>query len=87
MSRVAACYGGGFILHTLKDGRISMKNELSVVEWLLCIFCSGIGCIVGIVYLIQGKSQGGMMIGLSLLFAFLWAILRAVLTVAVNQGN
>ena len=35
------------------------------------VFCSGIACIVGVVWLIQGKPKGLKMIGLSCLFSFL----------------
>jgi hypothetical protein len=61
------------------------SSDLSTVDWLLCIFCSGIACIVGIVRLIQGKPNAGKMIGFALLFGFLWGILNAILTVAQNQ--
>ena len=49
-------------------------------DWLLCIFCSGIGCIVGIVRLAQGKPDAGKMIGVSILFAILWNIIAGALT-------
>jgi hypothetical protein len=62
-------------------------GKLTTVDWLLCIFCSGIGCIIGIVRLIQGKPSGGKMIGISLLFAFLWNILRVILSLAVNNAG
>ncbi|HEY4260647.1 MAG TPA: hypothetical protein VGM98_10815 [Schlesneria sp.] len=64
----------------------STKGELSVVDWLLCIFCSLIGCIVGIVALIQGDSRrGGIMIGVSFAAAIFWNILRVAI-VLMTQG-
>jgi len=51
----------------------------NVWEWLLAIFCGGIGCIVGIVYAVQGKPKGGKMIGVSLLMGFVWRIIGVVL--------
>jgi hypothetical protein len=69
-----------------RPSRSSDKSgDLTTVDWLLCIFCSGIGCIIGIIRLIQGDPTGGKMIGFSLLFSFLWGILRGVLTVATQQ--
>lgn len=54
-------------------------TDLAPIDWVLCILCAGVGCIVGIVYMIQGKPKGGKMVGISLLFAFLWNVLSFVL--------
>jgi predicted RNA-binding Zn-ribbon protein involved in translation (DUF1610 family) len=54
-------------------------EDMSSGEWVLAVLCSGIGCIVGIVWMIQGKPKGKKMFGVSLLFNILWGILRAVL--------
>jgi hypothetical protein len=54
-------------------------EDLSSGEWVLAVLCSGIGCIMGIVWMIQGKPKGKKMFGVSLLFNILWGILRAVL--------
>lgn len=56
--------------------------NLSAIEWVLCILCSGIGCIVGIVYMIQGKPKGLKMIGISILFAILWSGIRFAIEAA-----
>ena len=64
----------------------SEDTDLSVGEWLVCILCSGIGCIVGIVYMIQGKPKGAKIFGISFLFAVLWNILRFAL-VAMQQHH
>ena len=63
----------------------SEDSDLSVGEWLVCILCSGIGCIVGIVYMVQGKPKGAKMLGVSFLFAVLWGVFRAALEVAQQQ--
>jgi hypothetical protein len=55
------------------------------VDWLLCIFCSGIGCIVGIIRMIQGDSRGGKMVGLSLLFAVIGNVIRFAIIAANNN--
>jgi len=54
----------------------SSDDAMTGVDWILCICCPGIGCIVGIVRLCQGRSSGGVMIGLSLLFAILGIALK-----------
>jgi predicted RNA-binding Zn-ribbon protein involved in translation (DUF1610 family) len=61
-------------------------DNLSVGEWLLAIFCSGIGCIFGIVWMIQGKPKGLKMIGVSFLFVIIWNVLRAAIEVANKQN-
>jgi hypothetical protein len=35
-------------------------GELTVVDWLLVVFCGGIACIVGIVACLQGDSERGL---------------------------
>jgi hypothetical protein len=61
------------------------SSDLSGGDWLLCILCPGIGCIVGIVRLAQGHPNGGKMLGFSLLFGLLWNVLRFVLMAASQQ--
>lgn len=55
-------------------------GELTGIDWTLCILCSGIGCIVGIVALVNGDSaRGGKMIGLSLVFSFMWNVITIII--------
>src|SRR5262245_33163524 len=54
------------------------SGELSPGDWVLCVLCPGIGCIVGIVRAVNGNATGGKMIGFSILFAVLWNIIRFV---------
>jgi hypothetical protein len=60
------------------------NDDLSTVDWILCILCSGIGCIIGIIRLVQGKSSGAKMIGISIAFAILWNIVGYAIRMA-NQ--
>lgn len=59
--------------------------DLTTVDWLFCIFCSGIACILGIVRLIQGKPSAGKMIGVSILFSLIWGFLQACLTASSQR--
>ena len=52
------------------------EEGLSIVEWLLVVLCSGIGCIVGIVYLCQGNPKGKKMFLYSIGFAIFWAVVQ-----------
>ena len=45
--------------------------DLTPVDWCLAILCSGIGCIIGIVRLIQGRENGLKMLVVSLVFSIL----------------
>jgi len=60
-------------------------DQLTVVDWLICILCSGIGCGVGIFRTIQGKSTGPKMIGISVIFMLIWPAVRIASTAARNQ--
>jgi predicted RNA-binding Zn-ribbon protein involved in translation (DUF1610 family) len=58
--------------------RHSAEDEsLTAVDWVLCILCTCIGCIVGIVYTIQGKPKGIKMVGISIAAAVIWNVLNA----------
>ncbi len=50
-------------------------TEMTGVEWFFTVvpICN-VGCILGIVYLIQGKPKGSKILGLSVLFIFMWYV-------------
>ncbi len=60
-------------------------EDMGVGEWIVCLLCPGIGCIVGIVYAIQGKSNGGKMIGISLVMIVFWNVIRFAIENAARQ--
>jgi predicted RNA-binding Zn-ribbon protein involved in translation (DUF1610 family) len=62
----------------------SSDEDLSTADWLLAILCSGIGCIIGVVWLIQGKPKAGKMIGVSVLCAILWNVVRFAIEMAAR---
>ena len=82
MSTAAVCrYCGEVFDTTLKRKRRRRgggddEEDLTTGDWLVAVLCSGIGCIVGIIWLIQGKPKGGKMLGVSLLFVFIWNVIR-----------
>ena len=59
--------------------------DLSVGEWVVAIVCSGIGCIMGIIWMIQGKPKGKKMFLVSLCMQFIWGVLRFALEAMVQQ--
>ena len=70
-----------------RSGAHDDDSDLSTGDWVLAILCSGIGCIIGIVWMIQGKPKGGKMVGISFLASIFWNILRAALEVALRQNQ
>lgn len=67
-----------------KRRRSRAHDTMTPGDWVLCILCSTIGCLVGLVALLTGKpTRGGMMMGFSVLFSFIWGmVLRIVLAIA-----
>ena len=60
--------------------------DLTTGEWAVAILCSGIGCIAGIIWMIQGKPKGKKMFLVSSVTACIWTLLRMGLE-AANQGR
>jgi hypothetical protein len=64
-------------------------SDLSVLEWVVCILCSNIGCIAGIVYMIQGKPKGWKMFVISLVvnvIAFVVGFVGALIQMSMKHG-
>jgi len=49
---------------------------------VLCIICSGIGCILAIIYIIQGKPKGTKMLLVSLCVQAAWAVISFISSAA-----
>lgn len=60
--------------------------DMSTGDWALAVLCSGIGCIIGIVWIIQGKPKGKKMLLASVLMNFFWGAVQAVLEM-VAEAN
>jgi hypothetical protein len=61
-------------------------DNLNAGEWVLCILCSGIGCIVGIVYAVQGKPKGMKMVGISIAAAVIGGMIRTFIALSMHNG-
>ena len=70
----------------LKKATAGVDSDLSVGEWVVAILCSGIGCICGIVWMIQGKPKGKKMLMVSLAVQGFWVLIRLAAQVA-TQGQ
>jgi hypothetical protein len=60
-------------------------SSLGIGDWILAALCGGIACILGIVWMVQGKPKGVKMIGISLMFALFWNIVRFSIAVLSEQ--
>ena len=60
-------------------------GDLSTGEWALAIICSGIGCIMGIIWMIQGKPKGKKMFLVSFVMQIIWGVVQTVLENAANR--
>jgi hypothetical protein len=69
----------------ITPGRRKDRSELEATDWVVAALCSGIGCIVGIVWLVQGKQKGLKMVGICLMFAFFWNVVRYVLVAIAEK--
>jgi phage FluMu protein Com len=63
----------------------SRDADMDAIEWVVAILCSGIGCIIGIIWMIQGKPKGGKMFGISLLFIFIWTAINLAIQSAAKR--
>jgi hypothetical protein len=59
--------------------------DLTPAEWLVAILCANIGCIVSIVWMIQGKPKGTKMFVVSLCAQFAWAIAGFLIRMAAEH--
>lgn len=60
--------------------------DLTPLDWVLAILCSGIGCIVGIVYMVQGKPKGTKMLVISLVFVVIWNVVNFGIQAVTRRG-
>src|SRR5690606_24727735 len=56
--------------------------DMSTGDWVVAILCSGIGCIAGIVWMIQGKPKGKKMLLVSLAVQAFWVFVQVGLQLA-----
>jgi predicted RNA-binding Zn-ribbon protein involved in translation (DUF1610 family) len=61
------------------------EEDLTTGDKVVAVLCSGIGCIAGIVWMIQGKPKGKKMVGLSLAMNVVWIVIRLILEAATQQ--
>ena len=58
--------------------------DLTTVDWVIIVLCSGIGCILGLFRIVQGKPSGVKMLGFSILSMFIWTFIRIAVSTALR---
>ena len=62
-------------------------KDLSGGDIAVALLCSGIGCIAGLVWMVQGKPKGLKMFGLSLAMNIFWGVVRLVIQQSTQPGG
>jgi hypothetical protein len=63
------------------------EEDLTTGEVLIGIFCAGIGCIMGLIWMIQGKPKGGKLLAISIASNIVWGIIRFLIESGLQQGQ
>jgi hypothetical protein len=91
MAAVKCRYCGEILDPRRKAERISNRGaaeadeEMQPIDWLLCLLCSGIGCIVSLVYLTQSKPKATKMLATSICMIVFWNVLLCALGGILEQ--
>lgn len=70
-----------------RGGTADRDADLDAIEWVIAILCSNIGCIIGIVYLIQGKPKGTKMLGVSVGVMLVWVVVGILLNLVLEAAK
>ncbi len=72
-----------------RKGRGGDDENLTTGDTLIAVLpiCSAIGCIMGIVWMIQGKPKGGKMLGLSFVMGVVWNLIGQFLRGIGERGG
>jgi predicted RNA-binding Zn-ribbon protein involved in translation (DUF1610 family) len=71
-----------------KKKKHSVEDEdLTGAEIALGILCSGIACIVGLIWVIQGKPKGGKLLAISICVQVVLGIIQVVLQSIAEKGT
>lgn len=62
-------------------------SDLSTSDWLVCILCSNIACIVALIWLIQGKPKATKAILVSIVSQILFVVLAFIFLAIINSSG
>jgi predicted RNA-binding Zn-ribbon protein involved in translation (DUF1610 family) len=68
-----------------KKSYAAEDENLGAGEWVLAVLCSSIACIVGIVWMIQGKPKGKKLFLAALAVQGFWILVQAVIVSMQNM--
>jgi predicted RNA-binding Zn-ribbon protein involved in translation (DUF1610 family) len=61
-------------------------EDMSTGDWVVAIICSGIGCIAGIIWMIQGKPKGKKMLLVSIVANLFWSAVQFIVKMLAEGG-
>jgi predicted RNA-binding Zn-ribbon protein involved in translation (DUF1610 family) len=67
--------------------RNSQDENLSAVDCVACVLVSGVTCVLGVVYMIQGKRRGTQMFAISVVAMVFWFIVVSIVEAALSEAN
>ena len=62
-------------------------HDLATIDWILAVFCPCVACIVGVVYLLQGKPSGGKLIGVTFLIHIVLGMIGGLINAILQAFN
>jgi predicted RNA-binding Zn-ribbon protein involved in translation (DUF1610 family) len=62
-------------------------EDMTTGDWVVAILCSGIGCIAGIIWMIQGKPKGKKMLLVSVCVQIFWIAIQAIFSAVSMQHH
>jgi phage FluMu protein Com len=68
-----------------KKSPSSKDDSLDTIEILVGLLCAGIGCIISIIWIIQGKPKGTKMLGVSVIGIGIGVVLRLIFAAAAKR--
>ena len=78
-----------FCGESLKKGRAKSSSsnyddDMTTSDWIIAILCPGIGCIGGIIYLVQGKKKASKLLLVSIGMIVFWNVIRFGVGMVLN---
>jgi hypothetical protein len=70
-----------------RAGGSAADDDMSTGDYVVAIICSWIGCIAGIIWMIQGKPKGIRMLIISACMTVFWVIVRIIIEASTGGFN
>jgi ribosomal protein S27E len=65
----------------------SDDEDMTAGDWLLCILCTNIACILSVIYLIMGKPKASKMIAVAIIMQIIGGIIVFIIRASIEAQN